>query len=89
MVTTVYYLIFVFQFALVFAGDQKITVPADETLVIIRNDILGKQSVLCPSVLNYYVMAKENSLHNTPSCFKYIPSRFQALLFQIQFDFNK
>ena len=67
-------LIFVFQFALVFAGAQKNIGPAGVTLVIIRNDLLGKQSVLCPSVLNYSVMAKENSLHNTPPCFKYIPS---------------
>jgi phosphoserine aminotransferase len=59
----------------VFAGAQKNIGPAGVTLVIIRNDLLGKQSVLCPSVLNYSVMAKENSLHNTPPCFKYI---FQA-----------
>ncbi len=59
------------QFALVFAGAQKNIGPAGVTLVIIRNDLLGKQSVLCPSVLNYSVMAKENSLHNTPPCFKY------------------
>ncbi len=58
-----------FQFALVFAGAQKNIGPAGVTLVIVRSDLLGKPSALCPTVFNYSVMANENSLHNTPPCF--------------------
>ena len=60
-----------FQFGLVFAGAQKNIGPAGVTLVIVRDDLLGKSSVLCPTVLNYSVMVSDNSLHNTPPCFRY------------------
>ncbi|KAI9559754.1 hypothetical protein GHT06_013760 [Daphnia sinensis] len=57
------------KFSLVFAGAQKNIGPAGITLVIIHSDLLGTPSPFCPTILNYTVMAQENSLHNTPPCF--------------------
>jgi len=57
------------KFALVFAGAQKNIGPAGVTLVIIREDMLENALLECPTVFNYSIMAKDNSLHNTPPCF--------------------
>jgi len=57
------------KFALVFAGAQKNIGPAGVTLVIVRDDMLDNALPECPSVFNYSVMAKDNSLFNTPPCF--------------------
>jgi len=53
----------------IFAGAQKNIGPAGVTLVIVREDLLGKAAVTCPTVLDFTVMAKDNSLHNTPPTF--------------------
>lgn len=39
--------------------------------MIIREDFLGNASPQCPSVLNYTLMSNDNSLLNTPPCFRY------------------
>lgn len=57
------------KFAVVFAGAQKNIGPAGVTLVIIREDMLENALPVCPTILNYSIMAKDNSLHNTPPCF--------------------
>ena len=56
---------------MIFAGAQKNIGPAGVTVVIVREDLLGNASPQCPSILNYTVLAGENSLHNTPPCFRY------------------
>ncbi|ODN03223.1 putative phosphoserine aminotransferase [Orchesella cincta] len=57
------------KFGLIYAGAQKNIGPAGVTIVIVREDLIGKALPITPTVLDYAVMAKENSLHNTPPCF--------------------
>lgn len=38
--------------------------------MIIREDLLGKALKECPVVFDYKVQAENNSLHNTPSCYR-------------------
>lgn len=53
------------DFGLIYAGAQKNIGPAGLTVVIIRDDLLGKQEV-ASSMLDYAVQAKAHSLYNTP-----------------------
>lgn len=54
------------QFGLIFAGAQKNLGPAGVTVVIIRNDLLGFAKENVPAMLNYKVMADNESMYNTP-----------------------
>jgi phosphoserine aminotransferase len=54
------------QFGLIFAGAQKNLGPAGVTLVIIRNDLLGFAKETVPTMLDYKVMAENESMYNTP-----------------------
>ena len=58
------------KFAVIFAGAQKNIGPAGVTLVIVRDDVLGHAMKVCPTVLDFTVMAADNSLHNTPPVFQ-------------------
>ncbi|XP_066586622.1 probable phosphoserine aminotransferase [Prorops nasuta] len=58
------------KFGLIFAGAQKNIGPAGVTLVIVRKDLLGSPMKMCPTVLDFTVLAKDNSLHNTPPTFQ-------------------
>lgn len=49
-----------------FAGAQKNIGPAGLTLVFVREDLLGRALEICPSVMNYQVMAQTDSMFNTP-----------------------
>ncbi len=57
------------QFDLIYAGAQKNIGPAGATLVIIREDILGKVSREIPSMLDYKVHISKESMFNTPPVF--------------------
>lgn len=57
------------KFGLIYAGAQKNIAPAGVTIVIVRKDLLGKALPICPTMLNYAVQDKNNSLYNTPPCF--------------------
>ncbi|KAG7481141.1 hypothetical protein MATL_G00063550 [Megalops atlanticus] len=57
------------KFGLIFAGAQKNVGCAGVTVVIVREDLLGKALKECPVVLDYQVQAGNNSLYNTPPCF--------------------
>jgi len=57
------------KFAVIYAGAQKNLGPAGVTIVIIREDLLGNASTMCPSVLNYKTCADNESLYNTPPTF--------------------
>lgn len=57
------------RYGVVYAGAQKNIGPAGLTLVIIREDLLGKASKQTPSVLDYTVLAKYDSMFNTPPTF--------------------
>jgi phosphoserine aminotransferase len=57
------------QFDLIYAGAQKNMGPAGTTLVIVKEDILGKVSRKIPSMLDYKVHINKDSMFNTPSVF--------------------
>ncbi len=52
--------------AVVYAGAQKNAGSAGVTLVIIRKDLLGHASDLCPSAFNFKNVASADSMFNTP-----------------------
>ncbi|XP_078037614.1 phosphoserine aminotransferase [Augochlora pura] len=58
------------KFALIYATAQKNIGPAGVTLVIVRDDVLNKAVKVCPTILDYTVMAADNSVHNTPPVFQ-------------------
>ena len=53
-------------FGLIYAGAQKNVGPAGTTVVIVREDMLGKVNRTIPTMLDYRTFVKENSLYNTP-----------------------
>ncbi|TXD52515.1 MULTISPECIES: 3-phosphoserine/phosphohydroxythreonine transaminase [unclassified Polaribacter] len=57
------------KFDLIYAGAQKNMGPAGTTLVIIKEDILGKVERHIPSMLNYQMHIDKDSMFNTPSVF--------------------
>lgn len=57
------------QFDLIYAGAQKNMGPAGATLVVVKEDILGKVSRQIPSILNYQTQITKESMFNTPSVF--------------------
>lgn len=57
------------QFGLIYAGAQKNLGPAGTTVVIVRDDMLGKVDRYLPAMLDYRTFVKENSLYNTPPVF--------------------
>ena len=54
------------KFGLIYAGAQKNIGPAGLTVVIVRNDLLGRARAETPSVLDYAAVAKDGSMLNTP-----------------------
>ncbi len=56
------------KYGLIYAGAQKNVGPAGATVVIIKNDILGKVTRPIPSMLDYKIHIENDSLYNTPSC---------------------
>ncbi len=54
------------KFALIYAGAQKNMSAAGLTVVIVREDMLGKARADTPTMLNYKVMADNGSMYNTP-----------------------
>jgi phosphoserine aminotransferase len=57
------------RFGVIYAGAQKNIGPAGLTLVIVRDDLLGRARRECPSVFDYAVQAKAASMFNTPATF--------------------
>lgn len=57
------------KFDLIYAGAQKNMGPAGTTLVIIKEEILGKVERHIPSMLNYQIHIDKDSMFNTPSVF--------------------
>ncbi len=56
------------KFGLLYAGAQKNVAPAGLTIVIVREDLLGEPLEGTPTMLNYQVMADNDSMYNTPNC---------------------
>ncbi len=54
------------KFGLLFAGAQKNLGPAGVTLVIVREDLIGETLPETPTMFDYAIHAKNDSLYNTP-----------------------
>lgn len=54
------------KFAVVYGGAQKNMGPAGLTVVIIREDMLGKARDITPVMMDYAVQAENGSMYNTP-----------------------
>jgi phosphoserine aminotransferase len=57
------------QFDLIYAGAQKNMGPAGTTLVVVKDEILGKTGRKIPSMLDYQVHISKESMFNTPPVF--------------------
>lgn len=67
------------RYGLIYAGAQKNIGPSGLTLVIIREDLLGRARSICPTMLNYQVAAENESMYNTPPTFAWYVA---GLIFQ-------
>lgn len=57
------------RYGVIYAGAQKNIGPAGLTLVVVREDLLGKAQRHVPSILDYSVLAENDSMFNTPPTF--------------------
>jgi phosphoserine aminotransferase len=57
------------KFALLYAGAQKNIAPAGVTIVIIREDLIGKAPADTPIYMNYKTHSENASMYNTPPAF--------------------
>ena len=54
------------RFGVIYAGAQKNIGPAGLTVVIVREDLLGRAPKSTPAMLDYAVQAASESMYNTP-----------------------
>lgn len=54
------------DFGLIYAGAQKNIGPAGLTLVVVRDDLIGKAQANIPSLFDYQMLAEAGSMVNTP-----------------------
>lgn len=57
------------DFGIIYAGAQKNMGPAGTTLVIVKDDILGKIDRKIPAMFNYKTQIEGGSMYNTPPVF--------------------
>ncbi len=57
------------KFGVIYAGAQKNMAPAGVTVVIVREDLLGFCDEKAPTMLDWKVMADNDSMYNTPPCY--------------------
>ncbi len=57
------------KFDIIYAGAQKNMGPAGTTLVVIKEDVLGKVSRHIPSMMDYKIHINKGSMFNTPPVF--------------------
>ena len=57
------------RFGLLYAGAQKNMGPAGLTVVIIREDLIGRAKDFTPTMFNYQTHADNDSMFNTPPCY--------------------
>ena len=57
------------KFGVIYAGAQKNMAPAGLTIVIVREDLLGKARPTTPVMLDWKAMADNDSMYNTPPCY--------------------
>lgn len=54
------------KFGVIYAGAQKNIGCSGVTIVIVRDDLLGKAAKMCPMMLDWSVQAANGSMKNTP-----------------------
>ncbi|VFP85918.1 Phosphoserine aminotransferase [Buchnera aphidicola (Cinara pseudotaxifoliae)] len=59
------------KYGIIYACSQKNIGPAGITVVIVRDDLLMQPNIQSPSILNYQLLMKSNSMFNTPSVFSW------------------
>lgn len=57
------------RFGMLYAGAQKNMGPAGLTVVIIREDLIGRAKDFTPTMFNYQTHADNDSMFNTPPCY--------------------
>ena len=57
------------KFGVIYAGAQKNMAPAGLTVVIIREDLMGKANEHTPAMFNYKLISDNDSMYNTPSTY--------------------
>ncbi len=57
------------KFGVIYAGAQKNMAPAGRTVVIVREDLLGRARPETPVMLDWKTMADNDSMYNTPPCY--------------------
>ena len=57
------------QFDLIYAGAQKNMGPAGTTLIVVKEELLGKTGRTIPSMLDYQQHIAKESMYNTPPVF--------------------
>jgi phosphoserine aminotransferase len=57
------------KYGLIYAGAQKNIGPSGITVVIVREDLLGKPAATTPQVWDYAKQAENDSMLNTPPCY--------------------
>ena len=57
------------RFGLLYAGAQKNMAPAGLTVVIVREDLVGKAMDITPTMFNYQTHVDNGSMFNTPPCY--------------------
>jgi len=67
------------KFGLIYAGAQKNIGPAGVTVAIIREDLLGHELDIAPTMLAYKIHAENESMYNTPPCY---PLYISKLVFE-------
>lgn len=59
------------RFGLIYAGAQKNIGPSGLVVVVIRKDLLGKARDITPTMMNYQVIADNDSMYNTPATYSW------------------
>ncbi len=59
------------KYGLIYAGAQKNIGPSGLVVVIIRKDLLGHARKDTPTMMNYQVIADNNSMYNTPATYSW------------------
>jgi phosphoserine aminotransferase len=57
------------KYGLIYAGAQKNMGPSGLTVVIVRDDLIGRAKPETPKVTDYKIQADNGSMINTPSCY--------------------
>jgi phosphoserine aminotransferase len=57
------------NFGVIYGGVQKNIGPAGMAIVIVREDLLNNARDDCPAMLNWTIMAENDSMYNTPPCY--------------------